>query len=464
MSWLKNKILIRFPFGKTEEKAEESTAKSQRSQKTVILPRDKHPISRKNIDQSALKVLYRLHNKGYKAYLVGGSVRDLLIGRIPKDFDIGTDATPKEIKRLFGNSIIIGRRFKIVHIRFREKRVIEVTTFRRKSDEDVSRTGLPTLRDNTFGTSIEDAFRRDLTINGLFYNIADFTVIDHVGGMKDIKNRVIKVIGNPEERFTEDPVRMIRAIRHGTRIGFTIDKDTDKAIRKLSANITLCPPPRLQEEILKDLRSGHSREAFRLFKEYGILKVLFPSICKSIETTQITEDMVLTSLGLLDDLVQSGIEPSVPFLLSVPMIPSTITYINKTISKSNGSGIDIPKLIHKHLFDSLKSLEISKKSLDIMKHLIYLNWKMLRSLEKGFIPASLMRKNHFPRAFNLMGISARVFGHFPDSPYPPVDDSTNPLRRLLRDPRRKTRKKQKPRRRKTKSFQQSKANSRHERK
>ncbi len=441
---------------------EKRTAKSHRSQKTVILSRDNHPISRKNIDQSALKVLYRLHNKGYKAYLVGGSVRDLLIGAKPKDFDIGTDATPKEIKRLFGNGIIIGRRFKIVHIRFRgnsnSNKVIEVTTFRRKADEDASRAGLPTLSDNTFGTPIEDAFRRDLTINGLFYNIADFTVIDHVGGMKDIKDGVIKVIGDTEERFTEDPVRMIRAIRHSTRTGFIIDKDTAKAIRKLSANITLCPPPRLQEEILKDLRSGHSREVFRLFKEYGILKVLFPSICKSIESTQITEEMVLTSLGLLDDLVKSSIEPSVPFLLSVPMIPSTIIYINKTISKSNGGGIDIPKLIHKHLFDSLKSLEISKKTLDVMKHLIYLNWKMLRNLEKGFIPANLMRKNYFPKAFNLLGISARVFGHFPDSPYPPVGNSTDPLRRLLKAPREKIKKKS--RQRKTKSFQRSKADSR----
>ncbi len=462
MSWLKNKILIRFPFGKTEGKTEKRVAKSHRSQKTVILSRDKHPISRKNIDQSALKVLYRLHNKGYKAYLVGGSVRDLLIGKTPKDFDIGTDATPKEIKRLFGNSIIIGRRFKIVHIRFRGNRVIEVTTFRRKADEDASRAGLPTLRDNTFGTSIEDAFRRDLTINGLFYNIADFTVIDHVGGMKDIKDGIVKVIGDPEERFTEDPVRMIRTIRHSARTGFTIDKDTAKAIKKLSKNIALCPTPRLHEEILKDLRNGHSREVFRLFKEYGILKVLFPSICKSIESTQITEEMVLTSLGLLDDLVMSSIKPSVPFLLSVPMIPSTITHINKTISKSNGDGIDIPRLIHKHLFDSLKSIGISKKNLDAMKHLIYLNWKMLRSLEKGFIPANLMRKNHFPKAFNLLGISAWVFGYFPDLPYPPVSDSTDPLRRLLRAPRKRPKVKSRPR--KTKKFQQSKADSRQERK
>jgi len=311
---------MRFPFVKAKGRRVRSEGKPLPTPKTVILSRDKHPISRKNIDQNALKVLYRLHNHGYKAYLVGGSVRDLLIGRKPKDFDIGTDATPREIKRLFANSLIIGRRFKIVHIRFKGNSIIEVTTFRKKSEEEKSQKGLPTLKDNTFGTSVEDAFRRDLAINGLFYNIADFTVIDHVGGIKDIEDGIVRVIGDPEERFTEDPVRITRAIRHSARTGFTIEKETERAIRKMSDSIALCSSHRIQEEILKDLRSGYSKEAFRLFREYGILKVLFPYICESIENTDITEEMVLKALGLLDNLVISGVEPSVPFLLAVPMM------------------------------------------------------------------------------------------------------------------------------------------------
>jgi poly(A) polymerase len=435
---------VRFPFVKSKGKVYKRVHLTPFLQKTVILPRDKHPISRKNIDQNALKVLYRLHNHGYKAYLVGGSVRDLLIGKKPKDFDVGTDATPRDIKRLFANSMIIGKRFKIVHIRFKGNRIIEVTTFRKKSDEDLSRKGLPTLRDNTFGSPVEDAFRRDLTINGLFYNIADFTVIDHVGGIKDIEEGIVRVIGNPEDRFIEDPVRMTRAIRHSARTGFTIEEETDRAIRKMSKNIALCPPPRMQEEILKDLRSGYSSEAFRLFKEYGIMKVLFPDICRSIENTEITEDMVLTALNLLDNLVKSGVEPSVPFLLAVPMIPTTMTYIDRTVSRSNGNRIDIPSLIQKHLFKSLRTLEISRNNIDIMKHLLYLNWKMLRNLNKNYIPAYLMKKNHFQKAFNLLGISARVFGYYSDQPYPSRGKNSDPLKKLIRQPHRRSRRKGRP--------------------
>ncbi|MBN1574045.1 MAG: polynucleotide adenylyltransferase PcnB [Deltaproteobacteria bacterium] len=435
---------MRLPFAKSKETRPTTAQSTPLNRETVILTRDKHPISRKNIDQNALKVLYRLHNHGYKAYLVGGSVRDLLMGRKPKDFDIGTDATPREIKRLFANSLIIGRRFKIVHVRFKGNDIVEVTTFRKKSEEEISSNGLPTSKDNTFGTPIEDAFRRDLTINGLFYNIADFTVIDHVGGIKDIEEGIVRVIGDPEERFAEDPVRITRAIRHSARTGFTIAEETERAIRKMSESIALCSSHRIQEEILKDLRSGYSREAFRLFREYGILNVLFPYVCESIEKTDITEEMVLTALGLLDNLVKSGVEPSVAFLLAVPMIPSTITYINKTVSENNGGGIDIPRLIQRHLSESLKSLEISKGNIDTMKSLLYLNWKLLRNLDKGFIPPYLTKKNHFHKAFNLLGISARVFGYFTDSQYPPTDNDTDPLRSILKPPRRKSRRKSSP--------------------
>jgi len=211
----------------------------------VVVPRAGHAISRRQIDPDALKVLYRLHQNNFTAYLVGGSVRDLLLGRRPKDFDVGTDAHPYQVKRLFKNCWIIGRRFRLAHVRFGTK-TIEVATFRRQlsaaelaaPDEpgggivvdelgDVDRM---VHRDNTFGTPEEDAFRRDFTINALFYDIADFSIIDYTGGLEDLEARVVRSIGDPVERFQEDPVRMIRAVSMASRLDFSIDPPIDAAI------------------------------------------------------------------------------------------------------------------------------------------------------------------------------------------------------------------------------------------
>ena len=186
----------------------------KRSKGPVVYERAKHCISRKDIDPDALKVLYRLNALGYTAYLVGGGVRDLLLGRKPKDFDVGTSATPNEVKRAFRNCFLIGRRFRLAHIRFGEK-VIETATFRRNSQtvgEIIEHAAEGPFEDNTFGTPETDAYRRDFTVNGLFYNIKDFSVIDWVGGMKDLEGKVIRSIGDPEIRFREDPVRMMRAM------------------------------------------------------------------------------------------------------------------------------------------------------------------------------------------------------------------------------------------------------------
>src|SRR5262245_6779811 len=213
----------------------------------VVVPRAEHAISRKQIDPDALKVLYRLHQNNFAAYLVGGSVRDLLLGRRPKDFDIGTDAHPYQVKRLFKNCWIIGRRFRLAHVRFGPK-TIEVATFRRQltaaelAAPEEPHDGIPLEhgghtghhdrmlhRDNTFGTPEEDAFRRDFTVNALFYDIADFSIIDFTGGLRDLDARVIRSIGDPTERFQEDPVRMIRAVSMASRLDFSIDPPIDAA-------------------------------------------------------------------------------------------------------------------------------------------------------------------------------------------------------------------------------------------
>ena len=256
----------------------------------VIVPRADHAISRKQIDPDALKVLYRLHQNKFAAYLVGGSVRDLLLGRHPKDFDIGTDAHPYQVKRLFRNCWIIGRRFRLAHVRFGSK-TIEVATFRRQVSaqeladaEAEAAAGIPldpesagshdrlVHRDNTFGTPEQDAFRRDFTINALFYDIATFSIIDYTGGLQDLQEGLVRCIGDPTERFQEDPVRMLRAVAMAARLGFDIDPPIDRAIAAHRHDIARAAPARLIEEFYKLLRSGASQQAFRLLAERKLLE------------------------------------------------------------------------------------------------------------------------------------------------------------------------------------------------
>ena len=261
----------------------------------MIVPRAEHSISRKQIDPDALKVLYRLHQNNFVAYLVGGSVRDLLLGRHPKDFDIGTDAHPYQVKRLFRNCWIIGRRFRLAHVRFGPK-TIEVATFRRQvsaaelavaadaevipldaeaTDGDFDRL---VHRDNTFGTPEQDAFRRDFTINALFYDISNFSIIDYTGGLDDLRNGIVRSIGDPTERFQEDPVRMLRAVAMAARLGFQIDSPIDEAMAKHRADIARSAPARLIEEFYKLLRSGSSADAFRMAAERRLLEPIAPEL------------------------------------------------------------------------------------------------------------------------------------------------------------------------------------------
>jgi poly(A) polymerase len=275
-----------------------------------VIPRAEHTLSRSDIDPDALKVLYRLRQGEHIAYLVGGSVRDLLLGRRPKDFDIGTSAHPYQVKKLFRNCWIIGRRFRLAHVKFGPK-VIEVATFRRQLQpgEEIVQDGVPAPdhrhhaapahdadalevppgeprdtgareadhgqflhRDNTFGTPEEDAFRRDFTINALFYDIATFSIIDYVGGLDDLRAGIVRSIGDPLVRFREDPVRMLRAIAMAARLGFTIDRPILDAIAQLRHEIAASSPPRLLEEYYKILRAGSSEQTFRSLLTAGLLE------------------------------------------------------------------------------------------------------------------------------------------------------------------------------------------------
>jgi len=289
----------------------------------VIVPRAEHPISRRDIDSDALKVLYRLHESGNVAYLVGGSVRDLLLSRRPKDFDIGTSAHPYQVKKLFRNCWIIGRRFRLAHVRFGLK-TIEVATFRRNvpagsegepaEPEVRQEDAVPLLDpvaqgradaqallnpkqplDNTFGTPEEDAFRRDFTINALFYDIATYSIIDYVGGLQDLKDGVIRCIGDPHERFQEDPVRMLRAIVFASRLGFRLDGPIVDAIATHRELIATASPARMIEEYYKILRSGYAEQTFRLLAEHRLLEPVTPEIQRGSRN-----DGLWSSLAALD--------------------------------------------------------------------------------------------------------------------------------------------------------------------
>lgn len=267
------------------------TKKNQKTPTTTLdiykIPREQHSISRKNIDENALKVLYRLHNAGFRALLVGGGVRDLLLGLKPKDFDITTNATPEEVKALFRNCRLIGRRFRLAHILF-GREVIEVATFRGHHDDQnsqdqqkvkQSQAGM-LLRDNVYGSLEEDAERRDFTVNALYYDIADFSLYDFCGGMQDLKDRKLTLIGEPDVRYREDPVRMLRAIRFAAKLDLTISEECAEPIRRLAPLLQDIPAARHFDEVIKLLLSGQGLATYRLLKEYKLLQVLFPILFK----------------------------------------------------------------------------------------------------------------------------------------------------------------------------------------
>ncbi len=241
-----------------------------------VIPKSGHPIREQMLDREALKVLYRLRDAGFKGYLVGGGVRDLYLGRVPKDFDISTDARPGQLRQLFRNSRTIGRRFRLVQVFFRGNKIIEVSTLRSRSEFDINGDEQVLPSNNTFGTLEEDAFRRDLTINALFYEIENNTIIDYTGGVQDLDKGIIRVVGDPDRRFVRDPVRMMRVVRHAARTGFTIEAETFAALQRHRDKLHLCPPSRIRDEVLKDLQSGASRPWMELCMTSTLWSALFP--------------------------------------------------------------------------------------------------------------------------------------------------------------------------------------------
>ncbi len=292
------------------------------------IPRDQHNVSRSVISEPARKVLHRLNKSGYEAYLVGGGVRDILLEGKPKDFDIATNATPEEVHDLFRNSRLIGRRFRIVHVVF-GREIIEVTTFRgnaaqadNETDDDrrTSEHGL-LLRDNVYGNQEEDALRRDFTINALYYSIQNFDVIDFANGIDDQRNRQLRLIGDPETRYREDPVRMLRAIRFAAKLGFEIEPETEAPIQQLAPLLTHIPSARLFDEVLKLFSAGYGEATYDLLTQHNLLAPLFPETVKAIEAGE-PDELIRQALRNTDARIAQGKSVTPYFLFAAMLWPA----------------------------------------------------------------------------------------------------------------------------------------------
>jgi poly(A) polymerase len=287
-----------------------------------IIPREQHVISRKNISKAALRVLYRLNEAGYAAYLVGGAVRDLLLGGHPKDFDVATNATPDEVKKLFRNCRLIGRRFRLAHVVFGSE-IIEVATFRGTGEEDGSEGDRHIVdgrivRDNVWGTIEEDAVRRDFRVNALYYDISDFSVRDYVGGMQDVHDRVLHLIGDPVTRYREDPVRMLRAARLAAKLNFRIDKKAAAPFEELGTLLTEAAPARLFDESLKMFLAGHGLKSFRLLEQCGLLKFMFPATARALKRgDEALRSLIEQGLANTDARIADGKSVTPAFLFAV---------------------------------------------------------------------------------------------------------------------------------------------------
>lgn len=291
------------------------------------IPRDQHPISRKDISPNALRVLYRLREGGHQAFLVGGAVRDLLVGGHPKDFDVATSATPEEVRHLFRNCRLIGRRFRLAHVVF-GREIIEVATFRANVDDGSGdrqvHDGGRLLRDNVYGSIEDDAVRRDFTANALYYTIDDFSVHDYVGGFDDVSNRVLRLIGDPETRYREDPVRMLRVVRFAAKLGFSIDAATAEPIARLAPLLAEAAPARLFEESLKLFLSGYAEASFTGLEQHGLLAALFPETAAALTSNRsgALRRMIIEGLRGTDARVRDDEPVSPAFLFALLLWPA----------------------------------------------------------------------------------------------------------------------------------------------
>ncbi len=382
--------------------------------KAIIIPEEEHSIRPVDIDREALKVLFRLRDAGFSGYLVGGGVRDIYLGKRPKDFDISTNAHPGQLRKLFRNSRTIGRRFRLVQVFYRGNKIIEVSTLRSQSEYE-SCDGKVLPANNTFGTLEEDAFRRDLTINGLFFEIEGNSIIDFVGGVDDLNNGIVRMIGEPEVRITRDPVRMLRAVRHASRTGFSIEEQTWEAIIDQRDKLRLCPPARIRDELLKDLVSGYSRPWVEKCIKSKLFYTLFP-FYESLLNDENEREKLYNILIVTDRLQNPGGDN--PVQLPEYMLFSALLYpfIEQELGLSER---DLDKGGYRVLFTELRAIledvvcsrfNIKRAAKDAMVTLFVNYPNFMRYRRDNNWPSYLKKKSYFQDCFKFSALIEEAEG------------------------------------------------------
>ena len=420
----------------------------------TTIPRQEHTLSRRLVDDDALKVIHRLQQHDFETYLVGGGVRDLLLDRRPKDFDLGTSAHPQQIKRLFKNCWIIGRRFRLAHIKF-GKKTLEVATFRKqvppetdteraareaereRAKRDAASTGRPTRRfiprDNTFGTAEEDAFRRDFTINALFYDAANRSILDYVDGMRDIRSRTIRSIGDPNERFVEDPVRMLRAVVLAARLELSIDPAVTEAIRRHRGELVHSSPARLLEELYKIARSGASERIVHDLGTTGLLKYFAPELDRARSAA------LWRSLAALDQYRRRF--DDIPETLGNPLLLGSIVSPFATIERPRRRAAQEP-LAKRPLEVSLGVLPIARRDLERLRQILDLQRRLADIKLSARAKRALLQRAAFSDALTWMEIHGRTadlvqhWRHEATTTAQPERAHRRPRRRRRRGPKR----------------------------
>ncbi|NOJ23172.1 polynucleotide adenylyltransferase PcnB [Vibrio coralliilyticus] len=380
-----------------------------------IITRQEHNISRKQISDNALKVLYRLHGAGFDAFLVGGGVRDLLLAQNPKDFDIATNATPEQIRQLFKNCRLIGRRFRLAHIMF-GRDIIEVATFRghhqetSKNISQQSKEGM-LLRDNVYGTIDEDAERRDFTINAMYYNIGDYAIHDYAGGNEDLEDRLVRLIGDPETRYREDPVRMLRAIRFAVKLDFDIEEDTAAPIEEMSPLLRDIPSARLYEESLKMLQSGYGLETYHLMREYNLFQQLFPVISEDFteEYSSKTEQMLDLVLDSTDQRIEEGKRINPAFMFAAMLWYPLQARAELLMEKRKLSAYDAIMEASNYILDEqVRTIAIPRRHTATIREIWQLQLRMPR--RNGKRAFRLMELNKFRAGFDFLEMRGEIEG------------------------------------------------------
>ncbi len=400
----------------------------------LVIPRSDHTISRADISPNAIKVLYRLKEAGYQAFLVGGAVRDLLLGIRPKDFDVATDALPEEVRRLFRNCRLIGRRFRLAHVHFGSE-IIEVATFRaaaapEREDADPENSDNPEgevefpaeidsehravdakgriLRDNIYGSIEEDVWRRDFTANGLYYNIEDFSVWDFVGGVADVRARRLRLIGDPDTRYREDPVRMLRAVRFAAKLDFSIEQGTEEPIRRLAYLLDGVPPARLFDESLKLFLSGFGAKSYRLLRQYGLFEHLFPRSAAAFALPPYAYAQEMLEIGLANtDARIAEDKPVTPtFLFALLLWGAVLREMNE---QQAGPAPDIAQLVQ--ACDTVLKAQQSRVAIPRrfgvpMRELLMLQPRFNR--RSGVKALSLLQHPRFRAAFDFLLVRAQA--------------------------------------------------------